>query len=312
MPYPRLIKTLINEGKAVGVMVLTAYLRPLEPNDGELMELISSFVIPCLMRERYRISTDSQTAENYFIQLLDGASYSRDRVNKRLSLLGYAPREYTYTLVICARDGVETNLSQGLDELLDSFAPLRACRAFLYNSSLVCVYGSDIPITDWDRQAPQLTELLDNWGLIAGVSRKMDGLEGLKEYYSQAQSVMEIGRRLGRFNTCYPYDSMSSFLLFGRIPAEHLDLYCHQQIRELGEYDRIHNTELCTTLQVYLEQTKSLVRTAEILFVHRNTVRYRINKCMELLGSSLDDGNELFAYILSLRILEYESKFLKK
>jgi DNA-binding PucR family transcriptional regulator len=176
----------------------------------------------------------------------------------------------------------------------------------------VCVYGSDTPITDWDRQAENLKELLDKQHLIAGVSRRMDGMEQLKAYYDQAQSVMEIGRQLGRSATCYPYDSLSSFLLFGRIPADQLHMYCHQQIRELGRYDKVHNTELCTTLQVYLEQTKSLVHTADILFVHRNTVRYRINKCMELLGSTLDDGNEIFAFILSLRILEYESKFLKK
>ena len=86
--------------------------------------------------------------------------------------------------------------------------------------------------------------------------------------------------------------------------------YCHQNIQELGDYDRLHHTELCATLQVYLEQTKSLVRTAEILFIHRNTVRYRINKCMELLGSDLEDGNEIFALILSLRMLEYRRKLL--
>jgi sugar diacid utilization regulator len=233
-------------------------------------------------------------------------------VNKRLEVLGYAPREYTYTLVICGRDGDDADVSRGLDEMLGAFAGLRSCRAFLYNAALVCVYGSDTPITDWDRQAERLKELLDHWGLVAGVSRRMDGMEQLKAYYDQAQSVLEIGRQLGRVGTCYPYDSLSSFLLFGRIPAEHLHLYCHQQIRELGEYDKLHNTDLCVTLQVYLEQTKSLVRTAEILFVHRNTVRYRINKCMELLGSNLEDGNEIFAFILSLRILEYENKFLRK
>jgi sugar diacid utilization regulator len=312
IPYPRLVKTLISDGQAVGVMVLTAYLQPLGENDAELLELIASFAIPCLLRERYHLSADSQATENYFIKLLDGAAFSRDRVNKRLEVLGYAQREYTYTLVICAREGEDVDVSRGLDEILNAFAGLRSCSAFLYQASLVCVYGSDSPVTDWDRQVPRLKELLDEQGLVAGVSRRMDGMDRLKAYYDQAQSVLEVGRQLGRAGTCYPYDSLSSFLLFGRIPPEQLHLYCHQQIRELGQYDRVHNTDLCVTLQVYLEQTKSLVHTAEILFVHRNTVRYRINKCMELLGSSLEDGNEIFAFILSLRILEYESKFLRK
>ena len=105
---------------------------------------------------------------------------------------------------------------------------------------------------------------------------------------------------------------MWGFLLLQRIPEEELLLFCHQKVQELADYDRVHNTELCVTLQVYLEQTKSLVHTAEILFIHRNTVRYRVNKCMELMGTQFNDGSEVFSYILSLRMLEYKTKILKQ
>ena len=37
-------------------------------------------------------------------------------------------------------------------------------------------------------------------------------------------------------------------------------------------------------------------------------MRYRINRCMELMNDRLEDGNEIFAYILSLRTLEYRAK----
>ena len=69
-----------------------------------------------------------------------------------------------------------------------------------------------------------------------------------------------------------------------------------------------HDTQLCITLQTYLERAKSLSKTADLLFIHRNTVRYRINRCMELMNDRLEDGNEIFAYILSLRTLEYRAK----
>lgn len=311
IPYPRIIKTLSNEGQAVGVMVLTSYLRPFGPHDKELADLISSFAVPCLMRERYHISADSRAVENYFIKLLDGEVFSRERVDKRLDVLGYACCPYTYVLATCTRDGTGGEAQTDLNEVLMEFSSALRCRAFLYNACLVCVYGSDEPISDWEAQVPRLSELLNRWKLIAGISRRVCGLEHLKEYYLQALDILEMGRRLGRQHPCYPYDSLSSFLLFDRIPRDKLGLYCHQQIRELGEYDKAHGTDLCATLQIYLEQAKSLARTADILFVHRNTVRYRINRCMELLGNRLEDGNEIFAYILSLRILEYQNKILR-
>lgn len=308
VPYPRVIKALVSNGKPVGVMVLTSYLRPLRPGDVELVELISAFVGPQLVKERYHMSADDRSVENYFIKLLDGAQYSPERVDKRLDILGYVRRPSVYVLSMCFT-GDQNQPGGDLRTVLADFRQLPYCRCFLYNSTLVCVYGSDQDISDWERQAPQFTALLQRWELMAGVSRRVSGMERLRSYYLQAQETLEVGRKLRRrFSYCL-YDSLSSFLLFQRIPEGELGLYCHQKIQELGEYDRTHNTELCATLQVYLEQTKSLVRTAEILFVHRNTVRYRINKCMELLGSGLEDGNEIFSYILSLRMLEYKAKF---
>jgi DNA-binding PucR family transcriptional regulator len=158
---------------------------------------------------------------------------------------------------------------------------------------------------------PGLEEFLERWGLIAGVSRQMNGLEQLQDRYLQAQAVLEKGRLLERRHRCYRFDSLSSYLLFDRIEERELAKYCHEQIQQLWNYDQAHGSELCPTLQVYLEQAKSLAKTSEILYIHRNTVRYRINRCMELLGNRLEDGNEIFAYILSLRILEYETKICR-
>lgn len=310
LPYPRIIKTLTNDGQAVGVMVVTSYLRPFGPNDLGLVELIASFAAPCLMRERYHISPNRRAVENYFIKLLDGAQFSRERVDKRLDVLGFSRRPYTYVLAVCARDGTSCHEQTGLRELMLEFSAIPQNCVFLYNSALVCVYGAAEPVSDWERQAPQLRELLERWSLIAGVSRNISAMERLREHYLQARAILDVGRLLERPSLCFHYDSLSSFLLLDRIPPGDLELYCHQQIKELWEYDQEHGTELCSTLHVYLEQSKSLARTAELLFIHRNTVRYRVNRCMELLDSRLEDGNEIFSYILSLRILEYKTKIL--
>lgn len=311
LPYPRIIRTLISDGQPVGVIVVTSYLRPFGPNDIGLVELIASFAAPCLVRERYHISGDSRAVENFFIQLLDGARLTREQVEKRLNVLNGGLRPCTYVLTVCTRDGTSDHERTDLRELLQAFAAIPFTHAFLYNSLLVCVYGEAVPILDWARQAPRLMELLQRWDLIAGVSRQVTAVERLKDYYHQAQAILDIGRQLGRPDLCFPYDSLSSFLLFDRIPPDELELYCHQQIRELWAYDQAHGAGLCATLQVYLEQAKSLARTADLLFIHRNTVHYRINRCIELLGSRLEDGNEIFAYILSLRILEYKDKLLR-
>ena len=312
IPYPRVIKTLANKGRAVGVIVVTAYLRPFEENILDMVDLISSFVVPQMMKERFFVSSSEQSVENFLINLLNGADYSREVVEHRLELLEYKPLPYTYLLCICIVAGSEDREATSVRLLLEDFRRLNNSRVFLYNSSLLCLYSSETPVERWEEQAPQLNELMREGRLQAGVSRRVERMDQLIEYYQQAQDALELGLWLQRPFTYTNYDTLSSFLIFQRVPEGDLSLYCHEKIQRLKEYDDLHGTDLCATLQVYLEQTKSLAKTSDALFIHRNTVRYRINKCMELMNTDLEDGNEIFAFILSLRILEYRKKILPK
>lgn len=310
VPVPRIIKALSVDGQVVGVMVAASYLRPFGPEDMELVDLISAFVAVQVVKERGGHAGGNRSLENYLFNILEGEHVTREQVKKRLDVLGYVSRPNNYVLCI-SLEGRGEGEDEELEPVLEEFRQIPRCCTFLYNSMLVCLCDSDTEITHWEGEKTRLTELLRRRGMVAGVSRRFGGIEHLKEHYHQAQDALTMGWRLGRQNRYHTYDGLSSFLMFQRLPQGELSRFCHQDIQKLGEYDMEHNTELCATLQIYLEQTKSLARTADILFIHRNTVRYRINKCMEILGSTLEDGNEIFSYILSLRVLEYEHKCLR-
>ena len=309
LPFPRIIKLLTNKGQAMGVMVITAYVTPFREGDIELAELISSFVEPKLIESRFFASGNPQTVENFFIKLLSGMRFSPDRVAKRLDILCYQRRAYTYVLSIRSLDDEEYPGHSGIESILAQLRSLGTCRAFFYDNAIACVWESDEDIMDWPRQIPALEELLRNEKLVAGVSRRIDSLHELSDYYLQAQAAADCGLRLGRPDRFFCFDKLSSFIMFSRLPPGDLERVCHQRIAELGAYDSAHGTELCVTLQVYLEQARSLAKTAELLYIHRNTVRYRIRKCMELMNTDFEDGSEIFSYILSLRIIEYQKKF---
>ena len=308
LPHPHIIKTLVQDHKAIGVLVLPCCLKPMEERDVDLVELISSFAVSCMKRDRFHTSDNRNSVENYFIKLLDGEAYSRDQIDRRLEMLEYHQKPYNYVLALC-NDEHAANCGTGtLAQIRADLSNALRCPVLFYNSLLICVYGSDKPIKHWPQDAHGVEEQLDKWGLLGGVSRHFTHMGQLRDHYQQAQAALEKGRRLDHRQKCYRYDSISSYLLLDRIPTAELNNYCHEQVQRLWAYDVEHGTELCATLQVYLEQTKSLAKTAEVLFVHRNTVRYRIKRCMELLGDDLEHGTEIFAYILSLRIREYRIK----
>ena len=67
------------------------------------------------------------------------------------------------------------------------------------------------------------------------------------------------------------------------------------------EYDEKHNSNLKETLLCYLSHNGSVAAVADEMFIHKNTIVYRMGKIRELLSADLDDGEErLYLYLACL------------
>ena len=67
----------------------------------------------------------------------------------------------------------------------------------------------------------------------------------------------------------------------------------HPALSVLEEYDRENHTSLRETLTVFLQNHCSILETANNMYVHRNTVKYRIARIQEITGLSFDDAEDL-------------------
>ncbi len=87
---------------------------------------------------------------------------------------------------------------------------------------------------------------------------------------------------------CYSQMGLAG-LLFNIKKEEQLKAYCEKTIFPLKEYDSINDTNLYQVLRCYLDNNGSVSKVAEELFVHRNTVNYKIKKIEQILDVSLSD-----------------------
>ena len=67
----------------------------------------------------------------------------------------------------------------------------------------------------------------------------------------------------------------------------------------LRAYDEKHESDLVATLRTYLKNNGSINKTSEEMYIHKNTILYRMNKIRELLGCGLEDGEERAYYYLA-------------
>lgn len=68
--------------------------------------------------------------------------------------------------------------------------------------------------------------------------------------------------------------------------------YCEDKLRKLEEYDHANGTYLQETLVAYYMSGFNISKAAEALFIHRNSLQYRLSKIEALLNMELDDYME--------------------
>ena len=76
-------------------------------------------------------------------------------------------------------------------------------------------------------------------------------------------------------------------------------------IHKLIEYDENVENYMLDTIIAYFENMYNISKTAEALYIHRNTLIYRLNKIEELTGKSMKDPYSVSDMVFSAIAFKY-------
>lgn len=304
---PCAVKTIMVKGCVHGDVVLLGVFKEIDDTDLHLLELLSVYVSQLMASNLSRYSQNEREVEHFLVRLLDGTAYSPEQVKNHLKVLNWSMQPILYVMLIRPdRYGSGNSIPS---QVLTQLSVLPHCRTLLYDGAVVLIYSRDSMISSWEEDEPQLCAQLSEWSVLAGISSGFRDMSQIGRYYQEAVAALRLGERLREGQDLYSYDEFTFYHLLEKAPPSvHLREFCHEKILALEEYETAQGGDLLITLQLYLEFSKNLTRTAEALHVHRNTVRYRIDKCMKIAQTGFENGNEIFSFILSLRILEFERR----
>ncbi|MGI9950921.1 helix-turn-helix domain-containing protein [Moorellaceae bacterium AZ2] len=154
-----------------------------------------------------------------------------------------------------------------------------------------------------DTQREELIMLAKNENVDIGISWPFSDIVEFKRHFNQAVSAIKLAHLFGLTNQVLDYSDFHYYDLLsnyaGRIPLEH---FCHPALRVLREYDKANNTDLYTTLRAYLECNLNQCAAAKALFIHRNSLIYRIKRIKQVTGLDLNDHKVVRSLIDSFRI----------
>ena len=134
-----------------------------------------------------------------------------------------------------------------------------------------------------------------------GVSDQVKDIVNLHLAYKRARAAVEMAAK--REKDLQYFDRMGMYRMLYLIEDRALlrDL-SDKPLAPLIEYDREHDGEYVATLESYLRCGGSIKAMSEELYIHRNTILYRMANIKKLLGCSLESPEEKMFYAVACMI----------
>ncbi len=131
---------------------------------------------------------------------------------------------------------------------------------------------------------------MKEYQFYVGSSINHSDVEQLTNAYVQAKKVVNLSERNGWENQLVQYRELDVYQLLLAIDDKNtMKQYYDAKLGVLEKHDQNNGSDYLEFLKVYLNSNCNINDTADKLFIHRNTVVYKIKKINELLDCDLSE-----------------------
>ena len=298
---PRLVVPVVVGSDHLGFVTV----EHIDPDDEGLQKLVEAAALEIALEMAVELRVQAilgHDEDDFFNDLLEGRA--PQRLVRRGFKLGYDVRLEHTPLAVAVESGgdrLEAIVRAVTRERADGTPPFAivgreddAVLAFLPTADSGFAFSLARAILDQARSA----------GLVAaaGTGPVCHDLSHFRRSAEKAKWAARVRLVTGNTDLVSSFDDLGvAALLFQVDDHTDLELFVQRWIGPLVAYDTSHGTHLTETLRVLLE-TRSLRATAETLFVHKSTLKYRIKRINELLEGDYQDPETFFNLHVALRI----------
>ena len=274
--------------------------------DYELSNFLCKLISLELQKDDFYKQNSAMMHSILLSELLEGRIRDSRTAQVRSRQLGWSLSSSMKMLTIFDKNyGAFDRKAQLLAEQLHQLLPYS--RWVIYENKLVFLLQDGNALAALFEPGGALSEYLQLNQLSAALSEQTDDLLQLKRCYAQCTVAFDIGMRLHPENLLHRYDDYACHHI-GRIisASEAIQDFYHPGVAAIAAYDQENKTELLQTLSEYLQNVDHPTIAAEHLFIHKNTLFFRMNKIREQFGLKLDQGYERLRIQLTLVFMELE------
>ena len=136
-----------------------------------------------------------------------------------------------------------------------------------------------------------------------GISSVVDGLKDLARAYKEARISLEVGKVFDTEKNIVSYENLGIGRLIYQLPTTLCEIFLDEVFKR-GSLDSL-DRETLMTVQSFFENNLNVSETSRKLFVHRNTLVYRLEKIRKLTGLDLREFEHAVTFKVALMVKKY-------
>ena len=165
---------------------------------------------------------------------------------------------------------------------------------------------SDIDGKDLEKLARSISDALSSEFFthsLVGIGTPVVGVKDLARSFKEAQVAIEVGKVFDTEKNIINYENLGIGRLIYQLPTTLCDIFL-QEVFKKGSLESL-DRETLMTVQSFFENNLNVSETSRKLFVHRNTLVYRLEKIRKLTGLDLREFDHAVTFKVALMVKKY-------
>lgn len=253
--------------------------------------------------------------DDFILELLNNTYESEYYVQNKMKDFELTVSE-SYQLVLLHFENDKAILKNNLISQIKSLKQIYSNDALVYqnhDNGLSIIIARDF----FDSTINELYNFMEthysNIKVKGGMSRPYSIME-LSAAYREAEIALAISRESQLQNHQIFLTNFENLnlerIMFSDKPSSEAQQIFNETLRKIMEYDDKYKSNLLNTLHSYLDCDLNIEKTSLKLFIHKNTVRYRLNSISSLLNINLDSLNTIILLKIAFTHFHFTKEYI--
>lgn len=264
----------------------------------------------CQIRNMFLAMRDPENKKNVLRQILNG-EIAGEKLAEKCHQVQLRPEKYMLYVI-----QHKTNSDAILGEMLKNLF-VGSCLDYVFEMdgtrTVLLKHIADIQNGNYERYARTIVDNLQTEAMMnvwVGYGEVVDSFEKMNEAYLNACTALKIGMVFYGAEKVFCYEHLGIARLIYKLPADLCEIFLREVLGENMDVD--FDDETLTTINQLFDHNLNISETARQLFIHRNTLVYRLERIEKRLGLDIRSFEDAMIFKIAMMVRVHLNELRKE